>query len=158
MTADDDVVTLESQIALYRTLPHGELAVVPGGSHMLLLEKPRSVTALVRDFLQEAPRALGAPVLGAEIAECGADSHGSKGMADAVFRLVAERLGGRCRTCQGGVEVMLAPGLRKVVDQIGRCAQVAGPVGPAHPGIVGLDQEGSDGRILQIFGEPSDQG
>lgn len=66
VTADDDVVTLESQIALYRTLPHGELAVVPGGSHMLLLEKPRSVTALVRDFLQEAPRALGAPELGAD--------------------------------------------------------------------------------------------
>lgn len=62
VTADDDFVTLESQIALYRTLRHGELAVVPGASHMLLLEKPRSVTSLVRDFLQNAPLTTFAPI------------------------------------------------------------------------------------------------
>ncbi|GAA4283201.1 hypothetical protein GCM10022261_07320 [Brevibacterium daeguense] len=58
----DDFVTLESQIALYRSLPCGELAVVPGTSHLLLLEKPRQVTSLVRDFLENAPPVLFAPI------------------------------------------------------------------------------------------------
>ena len=62
MTADDDFVTLESQIALYRSLRHGELAVIPGTSHMLLLEKPYQVTTLVRDFLENAPRVTLAPI------------------------------------------------------------------------------------------------
>lgn len=62
VTADDDFVTLESQIALYRSLRYGELAVVPGTSHMLLLEKPRQVTALVRDFLENAPLVPFAPI------------------------------------------------------------------------------------------------
>lgn len=55
VTADDDLVTLESQIALYRSLPRGELAVIPGTSHTLVLEKPQWVTTLVRDFLENAP-------------------------------------------------------------------------------------------------------
>lgn len=62
VTADDDFVTLESQLALYRSLRHGEPAVVPGASHMLLLEKPRSVTSLVRDFLQNTPSVTFAPI------------------------------------------------------------------------------------------------
>lgn len=62
VTADDDFVTLESQIALYRSLRHGELAVIPGTSHMLLLEKPYQVTTLVRDFLENAPRVTLAPI------------------------------------------------------------------------------------------------
>ena len=61
MTADDDIVTLESQIALYRSLPVGELAVIPGTSHMLLNEKPREITTVVRDFL-EAPTATHMPI------------------------------------------------------------------------------------------------
>lgn len=55
--ADDDFVTLESQIALYRSQARGELAVIPGTSHMLLLEKPQQVTAVVREFLQGPPPA-----------------------------------------------------------------------------------------------------
>lgn len=62
VTADDDFVTLESQIALYRSLPCGELAVIPGTSHMLLLEKPHQVISLVRDFLENAPRVTFAPL------------------------------------------------------------------------------------------------
>jgi pimeloyl-ACP methyl ester carboxylesterase len=55
MTGDDDLVTLEHTLALYRSLPRGELAVVPGTSHTLLLEKPELCTTLVTDFLTTGP-------------------------------------------------------------------------------------------------------
>jgi len=54
MSADDDLVTLESQLALYRSLRNGELAVVPGTSHMLMFEKPQVVTDIIRNFLAGA--------------------------------------------------------------------------------------------------------
>ena len=38
MVGDDDEVCLEHAIELYRALPRGELAVVPGTSHGLLVE------------------------------------------------------------------------------------------------------------------------
>ncbi len=40
MTGDDDEVTLEHAIAMYRGLDDAELMVVPGTSHRLLVEKP----------------------------------------------------------------------------------------------------------------------
>jgi hypothetical protein len=40
MIGDDDEVTLEHAIELYRSVPDGELAVIPGTSHGLLVEKP----------------------------------------------------------------------------------------------------------------------
>jgi len=55
MTADDDLVTLEHILALYRGLPDAQLAVVPGTSHLLLHEKPELCTRLVGDFLTGAP-------------------------------------------------------------------------------------------------------
>ncbi len=51
MIGDDDEVTLEHAIALYRGLPNGELAVVPGTSHGLLVEKPRLCNTIIVDFL-----------------------------------------------------------------------------------------------------------
>lgn len=51
LTADDDIVTLEHTLALYRALRASELAVVPGTSHILLHEKPAMCTQLVTDFL-----------------------------------------------------------------------------------------------------------
>ena len=36
---------------MYRALPHGELAVLPGTSHLLLHEQPQLVTRLVAEFL-----------------------------------------------------------------------------------------------------------
>lgn len=51
MAADDDLVTLEHTLALYRGLADAELAIVPGTSHMLLAEKPRLCTSLVANFL-----------------------------------------------------------------------------------------------------------
>ena len=51
MSGDDDAVTLEHTIEMYRSLPEAELAVVPGTSHVLVMEKPALVTQLVLDFL-----------------------------------------------------------------------------------------------------------
>jgi pimeloyl-ACP methyl ester carboxylesterase len=44
MVADDDEVTLEHAVAMYRGLPVAELMVVPGTSHGLLVEKPACAT------------------------------------------------------------------------------------------------------------------
>ncbi|GAA2379041.1 alpha/beta hydrolase [Dactylosporangium salmoneum] len=51
VAADDDLVTLEHTAALYGALPDARLAILPGTSHLLLLEAPDRVTTLVRDFL-----------------------------------------------------------------------------------------------------------
>ncbi len=53
MLGDDDLVTIEHADAMRRTLPDGELAVVPGASHGLPLEKPALVTALIFDYLSD---------------------------------------------------------------------------------------------------------
>ncbi len=51
MVGDDDNVTLEHTLALYRGLQNAQLAIVPATSHLLLLEKPELCTRLVTDFL-----------------------------------------------------------------------------------------------------------
>ncbi|MFG1941511.1 alpha/beta fold hydrolase [Nonomuraea sp. NPDC048826] len=56
MAADDDIVTLEHTLELYRSLPDGHLAVVPGTSHLLLHERPGWCAGLVEDFLTTGPR------------------------------------------------------------------------------------------------------
>jgi pimeloyl-ACP methyl ester carboxylesterase len=53
MVADDDIVSLEHTLAMYRALPAGQLAVIPGTSHLLLHEKPEQCTRLVADFLTQ---------------------------------------------------------------------------------------------------------
>jgi len=55
MSGDDDAVTLEHTVEMYRSLPEAELAVVPGTSHVLCMEKPALVTQLVLDFLTTEP-------------------------------------------------------------------------------------------------------
>lgn len=62
MVADDDEVTLEHAIEFYRSLPRGELAVVPGTSHGLLVEKPDLCHAILLDFLTKEPTPLLAPI------------------------------------------------------------------------------------------------
>jgi pimeloyl-ACP methyl ester carboxylesterase len=52
LAGDDDVVTLEHTVALYRALPEAQLAIVPGASHAVPLEKPDLVGRLVVDFLR----------------------------------------------------------------------------------------------------------
>ncbi len=62
MQGDDDEVSLEHAIALYRTLPNAELAVVPGTSHGLLVEKPGLCNTIILDFLCNEPVTTFAPI------------------------------------------------------------------------------------------------
>ncbi len=62
MVGDDDEVTLEHAVAFYRQLPAGELAVVPGTSHGLLVEKPDLCNRIILDFLSTEPVPTMAPI------------------------------------------------------------------------------------------------
>ena len=62
MLGDDDEVTLEHAIAMYRGLADAELAVVPGTSHGLLHEKPALCNAILVDFLSSESVPTIAPV------------------------------------------------------------------------------------------------
>ena len=62
MVGDDDEVTLEHAVAFYRGLPNGELAVVPGTSHGLLVEKPELCNRIIVDFLTIDPVETFAPI------------------------------------------------------------------------------------------------
>ncbi|MFC8046685.1 alpha/beta fold hydrolase [Nocardia sp. NPDC057353] len=55
MAGDDDMITLEHTIAQYRAIPDAELAIVPGTSHLLVVEKPELVYRLVGEFLGTDP-------------------------------------------------------------------------------------------------------
>ncbi|MBK0372566.1 alpha/beta hydrolase [Streptomyces sp. RB110-1] len=55
MAGDDDLMTLEHTTALYRAIPDAELAILPGASHLVPLEKPGLVNRMILDHLaQEA--------------------------------------------------------------------------------------------------------
>jgi fermentation-respiration switch protein FrsA (DUF1100 family) len=62
MVADDEQVTLEHAVEFYRALPDGELAVVPGTSHGLLVEKPELCHRILLDFLAGDPVPTLAPI------------------------------------------------------------------------------------------------
>jgi pimeloyl-ACP methyl ester carboxylesterase len=62
MAGDDDEVTLEHAAALYRGLPDAELAIVPGTSHGLLVEKPTLCNLMIVDFLTSDPVRTMAPI------------------------------------------------------------------------------------------------
>jgi pimeloyl-ACP methyl ester carboxylesterase len=62
MFGDDDEIRLEHAIALYRSLPNGELAVIPGTSHGLLVEKPDLCNTVILDFLTNDPVPTFAPI------------------------------------------------------------------------------------------------
>jgi pimeloyl-ACP methyl ester carboxylesterase len=51
MVGDDDLVAPAHTQSLYESLPNGQLAVVPGASHIVPYEKPALVAQLVADFL-----------------------------------------------------------------------------------------------------------
>ena len=51
MFGDDDEVRLEHGIAMYRSLANAELAIVPGTSHGLLVEKPGLCNQVITEFL-----------------------------------------------------------------------------------------------------------
>lgn len=54
IAGDDDAIKLDHTCALFEALPAGELAIVPGASHLLPIEKPALVASLVLEFLQRA--------------------------------------------------------------------------------------------------------
>jgi pimeloyl-ACP methyl ester carboxylesterase len=54
LAADDDIfLSIEHAAAMQRALPDSQLAVVPGASHAVPLEKPELVNRLILDFLAE---------------------------------------------------------------------------------------------------------
>jgi pimeloyl-ACP methyl ester carboxylesterase len=53
LVGDDDAMTLEHTVAMFEALQEAQLAVVPGTSHVLALEKPELVNRLILDFLAE---------------------------------------------------------------------------------------------------------
>jgi pimeloyl-ACP methyl ester carboxylesterase len=55
MAGDDDAVTAEHTLALFRGIPGAELAVVPGTSHALIIEKPALCNQIMIDFLTSDP-------------------------------------------------------------------------------------------------------
>ena len=63
MVGDDDITRFEHTIELYDTIPDAQLAVIPGTSHLVPLEKPDLVNQLVLDFLAaEGPTMTMAPI------------------------------------------------------------------------------------------------
>lgn len=55
ISADDDLISLEHTLELYRAIPNSELAVLPGTSHLLVFEKPDLLNRLVLEFLEGDP-------------------------------------------------------------------------------------------------------
>jgi pimeloyl-ACP methyl ester carboxylesterase len=55
MAGDDDAIAAEHTLALYRAIPDSELAVVPGTSHVLIMEKPELCNRIMIDFLTTDP-------------------------------------------------------------------------------------------------------
>ena len=55
MVGDDDAVAAEHTLRLYRGIPDAELAVVPGTSHALIIEKPDLCNRVMLDFLTTEP-------------------------------------------------------------------------------------------------------
>jgi pimeloyl-ACP methyl ester carboxylesterase len=55
MAGDDDAIAAEHTLSLYRSIPGAELAVVPGTSHALIMEKPALCNQIMVDFLTTDP-------------------------------------------------------------------------------------------------------
>ena len=51
MVGDDDIAKFEHTIELFEAIPDAQLAVIPGASHVVPIEKPELVNQLVLDFL-----------------------------------------------------------------------------------------------------------
>ena len=54
IAGDDDAIRLDHTCALYEALPAGELAIVPGASHLLPIEKPLDTARLDPRLLAES--------------------------------------------------------------------------------------------------------
>lgn len=58
LAGDDDVAHLTHTVEMYEAIPRAQLAIVPGTSHELFKERPRTAARIVRHFL----RSEGAPI------------------------------------------------------------------------------------------------
>jgi pimeloyl-ACP methyl ester carboxylesterase len=63
MAGDDDLVTVAHEEAMRAAVQDGQLAIVPGASHGLPLEKPDLVVRLILDFLadEQTPKSMPGP-------------------------------------------------------------------------------------------------
>jgi pimeloyl-ACP methyl ester carboxylesterase len=62
IVGDDDEVRFEHAITMYRSMPDAELAVIPGTSHGLLVEKPALCNLVITEFLTKDPVQTFAPI------------------------------------------------------------------------------------------------
>lgn len=53
VAGDDDVIHHAHTVALYESVPNGQLAIIPGTSHAVFMEKPELLNRMVLDFLAE---------------------------------------------------------------------------------------------------------
>jgi pimeloyl-ACP methyl ester carboxylesterase len=53
MGSDEDAITLEHFIEMYRALPKGHLAILPGTTHVALVQKPELFNSTAERFLKE---------------------------------------------------------------------------------------------------------
>jgi len=53
VAGDDDVIRHAHTVALYEALAHGQLAVIPGASHAVFIERPELLNRIILDFLAE---------------------------------------------------------------------------------------------------------
>ena len=51
LVGDDDAIELSHTCALYESMPSAQLAVIPGSSHAVPMEKPADVCRVITDFL-----------------------------------------------------------------------------------------------------------
>jgi pimeloyl-ACP methyl ester carboxylesterase len=58
LAADDDIVHLDHTLAMYRGIADAQLCVLPGASHLLLVERPELCASVVADFLTTTPKPL----------------------------------------------------------------------------------------------------
>lgn len=58
MLGDDDMQSVENASQIHQAMRNAQLAVVPGTSHALLMEKPALVDQILLDFLapEQAPK------------------------------------------------------------------------------------------------------
>jgi pimeloyl-ACP methyl ester carboxylesterase len=53
MVGDDDCITHAHTVTLFESLRHGQLAVIPGTSHLVAEEKPSLVNRIILEFLAD---------------------------------------------------------------------------------------------------------
>jgi pimeloyl-ACP methyl ester carboxylesterase len=58
MVGDKEMISLEHTLELYRSINNAELCIVPGTTHFLLSEKPRTTSAIILEFLTTSAKNL----------------------------------------------------------------------------------------------------